>query len=88
MLVYVGLAVALRALFWTVFVYALLSWVPGLTARDRFFGTVERMTARVAEPLLEPIRERMPSGIVVDLSPLVLLVLIQLAGYALGRLVP
>ncbi len=77
---------ALNVLFWIIFIQALLSWIPGLVQGSGWLAALDRAASRVTEPLLRPIRERMPSGAVVDFSPLVLLVLIQVARWLLGRL--
>jgi len=62
-----------------VIVYAVLSWVPtGSVMTD----LVERLVA----PALRPIRRMLPLVGGVDLSPLVLLVLLQIASILLGHL--
>lgn len=82
------LQATLRALFWVVLINALLSWVPALTQAGGPLGAVQRLTSRVVDPLLEPIRRSMPGGMAIDFSPLVLLLLLELAGSVLGRLLP
>ena len=62
-----------------VIVYAVLSWVQ---ARSVMTDVIDRLTA----PLLTPIRRFVPLVGGVDLSPLVLLVLLQIAAIVLGRL--
>ena len=87
-LLYAAVEATLRALFWVVLINALLSWVPGLTQAGGPLAALERMTARVVDPLLDPIRRRMPGGIVVDFSPLILLLLLQIAAAVVARLAP
>lgn len=60
-------------------VYAVLSWVQ---TRSPLFDTIERL----CQPLLRPVRRWMPLIGGVDLSPLVLLVLLQIAAMMLGYL--
>lgn len=70
---------ALSALSGLVIIYAVLSWVQTDSAMA---GVIGRMVA----PLLNPIRRVIPLLGGVDLSPLVLLVLLQIAGIVLGAL--
>ena len=62
-----------------VIIYAILSWVQ---ADSALAGVVARMVA----PLLKPIRRVIPLVGGVDLSPLVLLVLLQISGIVLDGL--
>ena len=59
-------------------VYALLSWVP---ARSPLSDVI----ARLAEPLLRPLRRLLPRIGGIDLSPLLALVLLQVAMIVLGH---
>jgi YggT family protein len=61
-----------------VIVYAVLSWVP---AQSVMADVVERMVS----PPLTPIRRVLPLVGGIDLSPLVLLVLLQIAAIVLGH---
>lgn len=60
-------------------VYTVLSWVQ---TRTLLFDTVERL----CQPALRPVRRVLPLVGGVDLSPLVLLVLLQIAAMVLGSL--
>jgi YggT family protein len=73
------LRVAFSLLSGLVIAFALLSWVQ---AQSPLSGVLER----VVHPVLAPIRRLLPLVGGVDLSPLVLLVLIQIAGIVLGSL--
>jgi YggT family protein len=73
------LRVAFSLLSGLVIAFALLSWVQ---AQSPLSGVLER----VVHPVLAPIRRVLPLVGGVDLSPLVLLVLIQIAGIVLGSL--
>ncbi len=59
--------------------YAVLSWVQ---TRSPLYSTLERL----CQPLLQPVRRIVPLVGGIDLSPLVLLVLLQIAGMVLGTL--
>lgn len=75
-----GLAhLALSGLSGLVIIYAVLSWVQ---ADSAMAGVIARMVA----PLLKPIHRIVPLLGGVDLSPLVLLVLLQIAGIVLESL--
>lgn len=61
-----------------VIVYAVLSWVPTRSP-------IGHVVARLAEPLLAPLRRVLPLVGGIDLSPLVLLVLLQVFSMVLGN---
>ena len=60
-------------------VYAVLSWVQARSP-------INDVIARLCEPLLQPVRRVLPLVGGIDLSPLVLLVLLQVAMIVLGHL--
>ena len=62
-----------------VIVYAVLSWVSAPSP-------IGAVMARLVEPLLLPIRRVLPLVGGIDLSPLVLLVVLQIAAIVLGNL--
>jgi YggT family protein len=62
-----------------VIVYAVLSWVP---AQSPMTDVIQRL----CQPILTPVRRYMPLVGGIDLSPLVLLVLLQIASIFLGYL--
>jgi YggT family protein len=62
-----------------VIVYAVLSWVPTSSV-------ISDVMARLVEPLLRPIRRILPLVGGIDLSPLVLLLVLQIAAIVLGGL--
>ncbi|GAB1385689.1 YggT family protein [Melaminivora sp.] len=71
--------VAVSGLSGLVLVYALLSWVQ---TRSPLADVIERL----CQPLLAPIRRVLPLVGGIDLSPLALLVLLQVLGIILGHL--
>ncbi len=75
-----GLArMAISGLTGAVIVYAVLSWVQ---TNSPMADVIERLVA----PLLQPIRKVLPLVGGIDLSPLVLLLVMQIAGILLGSL--
>jgi YggT family protein len=65
---------------WALIISAVLSLLLAfnvLDTRNRFVWTVADFFYRVTEPVLRPIRKRLPNLGGVDLSPLVLIVLLQ-----------
>jgi YggT family protein len=64
-------SVVLSGLMWLVLIYVLMSWMR--TASDAAY-----FLAQLVEPLLEPIRRVLPRMGGVDLSPIGLLLLIQI----------
>lgn len=76
----VGLVrLCISALTALVIAYAVLSWVPG-PGQSPFADIIERLVA----PALAPIRRILPLVGGVDLSPLALLVILQIAAIVLG----
>ena len=71
--------VALTGMAGLLIAYAVLSWVQA-------HSLVSDVIARLSEPLLRPVRRVLPLVGGVDLSPLVVLVLVQVALMALGHL--
>jgi YggT family protein len=71
---------ALSLYVWALIIAAILSLLLAfnvLDSRNRFVWTVADFFHRVTEPVLRPIRRRLPNLGGVDLSPLVLIVLLQ-----------
>ena len=66
------LSVILSSLMWLVLIYVLMSWMK--TASDAAY-----FLAQLVEPLLRPIRRVLPQMGGVDLSPIAVLLLIQIA---------
>jgi YggT family protein len=75
----VGLAqLAVSGLTALLIVYAILSWVPTASSM------LQDLVARLAEPLVRPVRKLIPLVGGVDLSPLVVIVLLQIVAIVLG----
>ncbi|MBS0293603.1 MAG: YggT family protein [Proteobacteria bacterium] len=73
------LRVAVSGLMGLMIVYAVLSWVPTRSP-------IGDVIARLCEPLLQPVRRVLPLVGGIDLSPLVLLVLLQVLSIVLGHM--
>jgi YggT family protein len=73
------LRLLISALTGLVIVYSVLSWVPTQSLMSDLIG-------RLCAPPLRPIRRLLPLVGGVDLSPLVLLVLLQIVSILLGHL--
>ncbi|WP_416402391.1 YggT family protein [Alicycliphilus denitrificans] len=71
--------VAVSGLMGLLIVYAVLSWV-------QTRSLISDVIARLCEPLLRPVRRVLPLVGGIDLSPLVLLVLLQVLSIVLGHL--
>ncbi len=52
---------------------ALLSWLPNMDPSN----PIVRFLFQATEPVLKPIRDLMPAGMMIDLSPLIVIVIIQ-----------
>jgi len=68
--------------------YAVLSWLIGfniVNPHQSFVRGLAELTARLCEPALNPIRKVVPSLGGVDISPVILLLLLQFIGNLLTR---
>ncbi|MCU0946576.1 MAG: YggT family protein [Rubritepida sp.] len=77
----------LSLFFWAVIIAAVLSLLIGfnvLDTRNRLVWTISDFFYRVTEPAIRPIRSRLPNLGGIDISPLVLLLLIQAAMLLVG----
>jgi YggT family protein len=71
---------ALSLYVWALIISAILSMLLAfnvLDSRNRFVWTVADFFYRVTEPVLRPIRRRLPNLGGVDLSPLVVIIVLQ-----------
>lgn len=68
--------IALNFYWWVIIVSAILSWLIAfnvLNYRNQVVAQIDTVLRALTEPVLAPIRRRMPATGPVDLSPLVLL---------------
>ncbi|WP_010649446.1 YggT family protein [Oceanobacillus massiliensis] len=65
---------------YAIIVYIFMSWFPG--ARESSFG---RILTRICEPYLEQFRKFIPPLGMIDLSPIVAILVLQLARAGLGE---
>ena len=72
---------ALEAYMWIIIARAVISWV-----NPDPFNPIVRFLYRVTEPVLRPIRHRMPLTAGLDLSPMILIVGIYIAQWLLRQL--
>ena len=69
------ISLLLEAYFWIIIARAVLSWV-----NPDPYNPIVRFLHRVTEPVLRPIRDRLPTvGMGLDLSPVVLLIALKVA---------
>ncbi len=70
---------ALQIYVWILIASAVLSWLIAfnvINTRNQFVATVWDMLYRMTEPVLRPIRERLPNLGGLDISPIILLLII------------
>lgn len=73
---------ALRIYSFGLIIYIFMSWFPG--ARESSFGVV---LSKLYEPYLEPFRKLIkPIGGMIDFSPIVAIIVLNVAGYGLIEL--
>jgi YggT family protein len=81
------IVIALNIYWWVIIASAVLSWLIAFNVvnyRNQIVAQIDQTLRAMTEPVLAPIRARMPNTGAVDLSPLVLLlgiILIQRALY-------
>ena len=68
------LAMGLTIYSWAIIVYILMSWFPG--ARESSFGL---MLGRICEPFLEQFRRFIPTIGVIDFSPIIAILVLNIA---------
>ena len=59
---------------WAIIIRVLLTWVPGLSP----YNPVVRVLASITDPILEPARRIIPPIGMIDISPIVVLFVLQL----------
>ena len=71
--------IALNLYIWILIASAVLSWLIAfnvINTRNQFVATVWDLIYRITEPVLRPIRERLPNLGGIDISPIILLLII------------
>jgi YggT family protein len=79
----------LNLFFWAIIIAAILSLLVNfgvLDTRNRLVWTLSDFFYRVTEPVLRPVRNRLPHLGGIDISPLVVLLLIQAAMLLVGAI--
>ena len=84
------LAAELLSLYtWVVILAAVFSMLASfgvLDTRNRIVWSIGDFLYRITEPALRPIRNFLPSFGSIDISPIILILLLQAAAYLLGRI--
>jgi len=68
-------SIFIQVLSWSIIIRALLSW---FTVSGKW--PVVQLLMEITEPVLAPIRRALPSSWMIDLSPLIALILLQVLG--------
>jgi YggT family protein len=74
------LGVVLNIYMWVIIIRALLSWV-----NPDPYNPIVQIIVTITEPILKPIRSVMPRGMMIDFTPMIAIILLQVIGYALAR---
>ena len=83
------ISLAVRVYFWIIIVTVVLSWLIGLNIVNGYrpeVRAIQKVCHQLTEPLLRPIRERLPPMGGLDLSPLVLLLGMEVAHILLVKM--
>jgi YggT family protein len=67
-------------------VFSMLASFGVLDTRNRIVWSIGDFLYRITEPALRPIRNFLPSFGSIDISPIILILLLQAAAYLLGRI--
>ncbi len=78
------LDVVIKILSTLIIVRVLLSWVPSLGMNHPAGRAAHQLLTQFTSPIIDPIRRLMPPVAGMDLSPIVAIMLLQLAGTLLG----
>ena len=62
---------------------ALMTWIPNLDP----YNPIVQFLVQTTEPILAPIRALMPRGIMLDFTPMIAIILLQLVGHFLVQAV-
>ncbi|MBE3568662.1 MAG: YggT family protein [Bacillales bacterium] len=81
LLVFNALSWLIEIYSWALIIYILMSWLPG--ARESSFG---QFLAKICEPYLEPFRRIVPPIGMIDFSPIVAFIVLNLATRGLHQL--
>jgi YggT family protein len=67
-----------------IFIRVLVSWIPFITQKpiDEGNPLIQALRA-VTDPLIEPVRSVMPRGMMIDFSPMIVLIVLQVASIPL-----
>lgn len=79
----------LTLFFWAILIAAILSLLTGfgiLDTRNRLVWALSDFFYRVTEPVMRPVRNRLPNFGNIDLSPLVVLLLVQACMLLVGAI--
>jgi YggT family protein len=83
------ISLAVRVYFWVIIITVVLSWLIGLNIVNGYrpeVRAIQKVCHQMTEPLLRPIRERIPPMGGLDLSPLILLLGMEVAHILLVKL--
>ena len=83
------ISLAVRVYFWVIIISVVLSWLIGLNIVNGYrpeVRAIQKVCHQLTEPLLRPIRERLPPMGGLDLSPLVLLLGMEVAHILLVKM--
>ncbi len=78
----------LTLLFWAIIISAIMSWLFAfdvINYRNRFVYSVGSFLDQITRPLLEPFRRIIPSLGGIDVSPIVVILLLQFASVLFNR---
>ncbi|AZR73021.1 hypothetical protein BBF96_06185 [Anoxybacter fermentans] len=64
-------------LYWLIIIRVIISWIRPAIRDPRYYKAL-RLLYELTEPILEPIRRYMPTGIGIDFSPFVALIFLSI----------
>ena len=76
-----------QVLTFAVFINAILSWIVMVSPRNRFVISLYQVFRQITEPILAPLRRIIPLIGMIDITPIVAIILLQIISQVLSAYV-
>ncbi len=73
------ISILAQILFWAILFRALLSWIPGSSN-----SPLHRVVVEITEPVLAPLRRVVPKFGMIDITPMIAMIILQVIAQAAG----
>lgn len=72
-----------QVLTFAIFIYAILSWIVMISPRNRFIASLYLVFRQITEPILSPLRRIVPLIGMMDITPIVAIIILQVISLVL-----